>query len=287
MWIAYAFGSAFFAGLVSILAKAGLQTISSTVATAVRTVVVLVMAWAMVLVVGSENTLSTLSGRSLAFLAMSGLATGASWLCYFRALQLGPVSQVAAVDKSSIVPTVLLGMIVFGETQNLLLRAVGLAGIAVGTMLMIQWRAKPEDVAFSRRWMVYAGLSAIFASLTATLAKIGFTDVESNLGTALRTIVVLALAWGMVFVSSEQQQVRTIRRRDFLLLVLSGMATGASWLCYFKALQIGPVSGVVPIDKLSIAVTVALSVLVFKERVTRRSLVGLALIIAGTLAMVL
>jgi len=287
MWIAYAVASACFAGLVSILAKAGLQAISSTVATAVRTLVVLAMAVVMVLLVGSEHTLRSLDARSLVFLGLSGIATGASWLCYFRALQLGPVSQVAAIDKSSIVLTMLLAMAVFGETSNLLAKLVGISAITVGTLLMIQWRGRPEDAHFSRAWMLFAVLSAVFASLPATLAKIGFTDVESNLGTALRTVVVLVMAWAMVFVTGEQQQLRRIRRRDLRFLVLSGLATGASWLCYFRALQLGPVTGVVSIDKLSIAVTVLLSVLVFGERVSRRALVGLALIVAGTLAMVL
>ena len=287
MWIAYALGSAFFAGLVAILAKAGLQSIPSTVATAVRTVVVLLLAWAMVFVVGSEHTLSTLDVRTLVFLTLSGLATGASWLCYFRALQLGPVSQVVAVDKSSIILTVVMAILIFGETANLAARLLGIVAIAVGTFLMLQWQRPARTVDSRHSWLLFAGLSAVFAALTTVFAKVGISGVESNLGTALRTIVVLVMAWLMVFVSGQQHHVRKIASRDLLLLVLSGFATGASWLCYYKALQMGPVSGVVPIDKLSIAITVGLAALIFKERISRRALGGLALIVAGTLAMVL
>ncbi len=286
MWIAFAFGSAFFAGLVAILAKAGMHSIPSTVATALRTVVVLLLAWAMVLVVGSEHTLASLDARTLVFLALSGLATGASWLCYFRALQLGPVSQVVAVDKTSIILTVVMAMVVFGETANLLVRLLGILGIGLGTFLMLHWRPGVRGTDSGNAWLPFAALSAIFAALTTVFAKVGITSVESNLGTALRTIVVLVMAWVMVFVTGEQRHLSRIARRDLLLLGLSGVATGASWLCYYKALQMGPVSGVVPIDKLSIAITVGLSALLFKERVPGRSLAGLALIIAGTLAMV-
>ena len=285
MWVVFALGSAFFAGLVAILAKVGIRATSSNVATAIRTVVVLAMSWLMVLIVGSQATITSISPRSLLFLVLSGLATGASWLCYFRALQLGPVNEVAAVDKSSIVLTVLLGIIVFGETSHLAIRLVGVAVIAVGTVLMVEW--KPGGAApVSRAWLVYAGLAAVFASLTSILAKVGITDVESTLGTAIRTVVVLVMAWVVVLVTRERHQVRQIPRRDLLFICLSGVATGASWLCFYRALQTGPVSAVVPIDKLSLVVTVAFAYAVFGERLSRRGLAGLALIVVGTVAMV-
>lgn len=285
MWVVFALGSAFFAGLVAILAKVGIRATSSNVATAIRTVVVLAMAWLMVLIVGSQATITSISSRSLLFLVLSGLATGASWLCYFRALQLGAVNEVAAVDKSSIVLTVLLGIIVFGETSHLAVRLVGVAVIAAGTVLMVEW--KPGGPALvSRAWLVYAGLAAVFASLTSILAKVGITDVESTLGTAIRTVVVLVMAWVVVLVTRERRQVRQIPRRDLLFIGLSGVATGASWLCFYRALQTGPVSAVVPIDKLSLVVTVAFAYAVFGERLSRRGLAGLALIVVGTVAMV-
>ncbi len=287
MWIGYALGSAFFAGIVAILAKIGIRNTSSNVATAIRTVVVLIVAWLMVLVVGSAGTLSSVSTRTLLFLALSGLATGASWLCYFRALQLGPVNKVAAVDKSSLILTVLLGIIVFGETTNLLTKLLGITAIGIGTYLMIQHANGTVLDSADRTWLIYAALSAVFASLTAVLAKAGITGIESNLGTALRTCVVLMMAWVVVFVAGEQSQVRGIPRRDLIFICLSGVATGASWLCFYRALQEGPVSAVIPIDKLSILVTVAFAFVVFGERLTRRGAVGLTLIVAGTLAMVL
>ena len=285
MWVAFALGSAFFAGLVAILAKVGIRATSSNVATAIRTVVVLAMSWLMVFVVGSLVTISSISTRSLVFLVLSGLATGASWLCYFHALQLGPVNEVAAVDKSSIVLTVLLGIIVFGETSHLAVRLVGIGVIAAGTVLMVEW--KPGGAApVSRSWLVYACLAAVFASLTSILAKVGITDVESTLGTAIRTMVVLVMAWVLVLVTRERHRVREIPRRDLLFICLSGVATGASWLCFYRALQTGPVSAVVPIDKLSLVVTVAFAYAVFGERLSRRGLTGLMLIVVGTVAMV-
>jgi transporter family protein len=285
MWIVYALGSALFAGITSILAKAGIKETSSNVATAIRTVVVLLFAWLMVFVVGSEDTIASISSKTLIFLVLSGLATGASWLCYFRALQLGHVNKVVPVDKSSIVLTVLLAIIFLGETESLGVKLAGIATIGVGTYLMIQKKPGETKTAVGSKWLVYAALSALFASLTAILGKIGISDVESNLGTAVRTIVVLVMAWVVVFVTKEQQGVRGIPRRDLLFICLSGVATGASWLCFYKALQDGPASLVVPIDRLSIIVTVAVAYFAFKERLTRKALVGLVLIVVGTLVM--
>ena len=291
MWVTFAFGSAFFAGIVAILAKIGIRDTPSNLATAIRTIVVLVFAWVMVAAVGSAPGLMQIDGRTLVLLVLSGLATGASWLCYFRALQIGPVNPVVAVDKSSIVLTVLLGIVVFGETTNLGLRLLGITAIGLGTYLMVQWQPATgqarQGAQPRREWLVYAVLAAVFASLTTLLAKAGMTEVESNLGTAIRTVVVVVMAWIVVFVTGEQRFVGRIPRRDLVFLLLSGVATGASWLCFFRALQTGPVSVVVPIDKLSIVVTVVFSYLVFRERLSRIGGVGLALIVAGTMVMLL
>lgn len=285
MWLAYALGAAFFAGITSILAKCGIRKTDSNVATAIRTVVVLLFSWLMVFIVGSQGSIQDISGRTLLFLILSGFATGASWLCYFRALQLGDVNKVVPVDKSSVILTVLLAFLFFGEPVGVW-KAVGLIGIAAGTYLMIQ-KKEAEKKKEKRQWFIYAALSAVFASLTAILGKIGITDIESNLGTAIRTIVVLIMAWVMVFVTKKQDTVRHTDRKELIFIILSGIATGASWLCYYKALQEGQASVVVPIDKLSILVTIAFSYFVFKEKLTIKALIGLILITAGTLLMLL
>lgn len=287
MWILFAAGSAFFAGVTAILAKCGIRQTNSTVATAVRTVVVLVFAWLMVFVVGSQKQLAGLDGKTLGFLVLSGLATGASWLCYFRALQLGDVNKVVPIDKSSTILTILLAFVLLGEPIGLF-KGVGVVLIALGTFWMIEKKNSPAGAGTAGKgWMLYALGSAVFASLTAILSKIGIQNVESNLGTAIRTVVVLAMAWLMVAVSGHGGEVKRIPRRELALICLSGLATGASWLCYYRALQDGPASVVVPMDKLSILVTVAFSRLVLGEKLTRRSGAGLVLVVAGTLAMLL
>ena len=285
MWIAYAFLSAVFAGVTSVLAKCGIRKTDATVATAIRTGIVLVFAWAMVLIVGSQSTLPETDGRSFLFLILSGLATGGSWLCYFKALQLGDIHRVVPVDKSSTVLTFTLAAIFFSEFTWF-----GLAGIvliAVGTLLMLEKKdtEHSEEKAEGRGWFVYAAGSALFASLTAILGKIGISDVESNLGTAIRTGVVLIMAWMMVLVTGKQKELHGIGRKELGFIGLSGLATGASWLCYYKALQDGPASVVVPIDKLSIVVTVLVSSLVFGEKLTKSSVAGLMLIVGGTMLM--
>lgn len=283
MWVLFAFGSALFAGLTAILAKCGIRRTDSTIATAIRTVVVLAFAWGMVLLTGAQAGLMQVSAHTWLFLALSGLATGASWLCYFRALQLGDINKVVPVDKSSTILTMLLAAVFLGESLTWL-KAGAIALIGVGTYLMIQKKAAPAgETPKNRAWLVYALLSAVFASLTAILGKIGIQDVDSNLGTALRTGVVLLMAWGMVLVTGKGRAVTKVPRRELGFICLSGLATGASWLCYYRALQDGLASVVVPIDKLSILVTIAFSALVFKERLTRRSALGLALLVAGTL----
>ena len=285
LWLFFAFGSALFAGLTAVLAKIGIENVNSTLATAVRTAVVLVFSWLMVFIVGSQDGIGSISARTLLFLVLSGLATGASWLCYFRALQLGDVNKVAPVDKSSTVLTILLAFILLGEPISLP-QVAGVVCIGAGTLMMIA-RTQEGGAVKSSRWLIYALLSAVFASLTSIFGKIGVEDVESNLGTAIRTAVVLVMAWLMVFITAEQKGIRLISRRSWLFLILSGLATGASWLCYYRALQDGPASVVVPIDKLSILVTIIFSGVVLKEKLTRRAAAGLVLILIGTGAMLL
>ena len=285
MWITFAIGSAVFAGLTSILAKCGIKQTDSDVATAIRTIVVLVFAWIMVFIVGSVGTITSVSTKTLVFLVLSGLATGGSWLCYFKALQLGNVNKVVPVDKASIVLTILLAFIFLGEPISLW-NGIGLVGIAVGTFLMIEKKDVVNKEVKGKGWFVYALLSAVFASLTSILGKIGIEGIESNLGTAIRTAVVLVMAWVVVFTKGKQKQVKNISKKELVFILLSGLATGGSWLCYYKALHDGLASVVVPIDKLSIVVSIAFSYIVFKERLTKKAFFGLSLNVLGTLAMV-
>ena len=284
MWVLYAFGSALFAGLTAILAKCGIRKTDSAVATAIRTIVVLAFSWGMVFLVGSEAQLAEISGRTLLFLVLSGLATGASWLCYFRALQIGDVNKVVPVDKSSTVLTILLAVLFLHETLSWT-RGIGMVCIAAGTYLMIEKKQSTWAAKAGRSWLLYAAGSAVFASLTSILGKIGITGVESNLGTAIRTGVVLIMSWMMVFVTGKGAQVRAIPKNELGFICLSGLATGGSWLCYYKALQDGPASVVAPIDKLSILVTILFSYLVFHEKLSKKAAVGLILVVGGTLLM--
>lgn len=284
MWLLYAAGSAFFAGVTAVLAKCGIRRTDSTVATALRTCVVLVMAWVMVPVSGQWQGMYTLSRQTLLFLVLSGLCTGASWLCYFKALQIGDINRVVPVDKTSTVLTILLALIFLGEGITLL-KTAAMVLILAGTWLMIEKKQSREPVSAGRGWFWYAAGSAVFASLTSILGKVGVSGIGSNLGTAIRTTVVLVMAWTMVFVAGKEKKVHTVPRRELVFLGLSGLATGASWLCYYRALQDGPASVVAPVDKLSILVTVAFSFLVFGEKLSRKAVLGLALNVAGTLLM--
>ncbi|MDO5545106.1 MAG: EamA family transporter [Eubacteriales bacterium] len=286
MWILFAFGSALFAGITSILAKCGIRKTDSTAATAIRTIVVLAFSWLMVFVAGSQNLVSAIEGKTLLFLILSGLATGASWLCYFKALQLGNINKVVPIDKSSTILTILLAFLFLHESVSLP-KAAGVVVIAVGTFLMIEKKDVERKETAGNRWLLYAVGSAVFASLTSILGKAGISGVESNLGTAIRTGVVLVMAWVMVFATGKQHMIREIPKKELGFICLSGIATGASWLCYYRALQDGPASVVVPIDKLSILVTVAFSYFVFHEKLNRRSGLGLTLIVTGTLLMLL
>lgn len=284
MWILYAFGSAFFAGITAVLAKCGIHDTNSHVATALRTIVVLIFSWIMVFIVGSFHEIANLSYQAILFLVLSGLSTGASWLCYFRALQLGNINKVAAIDKTSVVLTMILSFILFHETVDIY-KIIGMILMMTGTFLMLEKKetSQKED----NHWFIYAVLSVVFASLTTILGKVGISHIESNLGTAIRTSVVLVMAWVVVFATNAQNSVKEVPKHELIYIFLSGIATGTSWLCFYRALQIGPASLVTPIDKLSILVTVLFSYIVFHEKLNLKSFIGLMMIVAGTLIMLL
>lgn len=286
MWVLFAFGSAVFAGATAILAKCGIKNTDSNVATALRTIVVLVFSWIMVFVAGSQNGIADIEAHTLIFLVLSGFATGASWLCYFKALQMGDVNKVTPIDKSSTVMTMLLAFVFLQEPLTWI-KVLSMIAIGVGTYLMIAKKEGQTPLPRSKAWIGYALASAVFASLTSILGKIGIEGVDSTLGTAIRTIVVLIMAWIVVFVTKKQNTIRKIDRKSWIFLILSGFATGGSWLCYYRALQTGPASVVVPIDKLSILVTIAFSYLVLHEKLNKKSAIGLIFITAGTLALLI
>lgn len=285
MWILYSFGSAFFAGITAILAKIGIKNTDSNLATAVRTIVILIFSWLMVFIVGSFNTITELTTKTIVFLILSGLATGLSWLCYFKALQIGNVNKVTPIDKSSTILTMVLAIIFLGEKITLL-KVISIILIGIGTYLMIE-KKNDNKQSKDNKWLLYAFGSAIFASLTSILGKIGIEGVESNLGTAIRTIVVLVMAWIVVFVTKKQSEIKNIDKRSWKFLLLSGLTTGLSWLCYYKALQDGEASIVVPIDKLSIVITIAFSYIILKEKLNKKSFFGLIGIMIGTLLLLI
>ena len=284
-WLLAAVFSALFAGLTSILAKCGIKKTDSDLATALRTGVVLLFSWIMVLVVGSLDTITAISPKALVFLILSGLATGASWMCYFKALSMGDINKVVPIDKSSTILTVLLAIFLFGEVSNLIMKLIATAILAVGILLMVEKKQQAQKRE-RNAWMLYAVLAAVFAALTSILAKVGISGVESNLGTAIRTGVVLIMAWIIVLARGKHNQLGSLDKRELLFIGLSGLATGASWLCYYYAIQHGSVSVVVPIDKLSIVVTVLFSYLVFREKLSKKAFFGLCLMVIGTLLMV-
>lgn len=284
LWLAAAVLSALFAGLTAILAKCGIKNTDSDIATALRTIVVLVFSWVMVWIVGSAGTITQIEPKSLVFLVLSGLATGASWICYFKALSIGDVNKVVPIDKSGTILTVLLAIVLFGETNHLAVKLIGTALLAVGVFLMIEKKTTRQKET-KRAWLPYAIGSAVFAALTSVLAKVGITGVESNLGTAIRTGVVLVMAWAIVFVKGKQTMLKSLDRKELLFIALSGLATGGSWLCYYYAIQNGAVSVVVPIDKMSILVSVLFSAIVFREKLSKKAAIGLLLMVLGTLAM--
>lgn len=284
MWILFAFGSAFLAGLTSILAKCGIKNMDSNVATALRTIVILIFSWIMVFISGVHNSIFDINTKTLIFLILSGIATGASWLCYFKALQIGDINKIIPIDKSSTILTMLVAFILLGEEINLI-KGIAMILIGLGTYLMITKKENIHSDTKNNTWLIYALGSAIFASLTSILGKIGIENIDSTLGTAIRTIVVLIMAWIIVFITKKQNTIKNIDSKSWIFLILSGIATGSSWLCYYKALQTGPASVVVPIDKLSILVTIVFSYIVFKEKLNKKSALGLALIVIGTLAL--
>lgn len=285
MWLIAAIVSAFFAGLTSILAKCGIKKTDSDLATALRTIIVLIFSWIMVFIVGAQGTIGQIDKITLLFLVLSGLATGLSWICYFKALSMGDVNKVVPIDKSSVILTIVLAIIIFGETQNLALKIVSTVILAVGTLLMIE-KKKSKNTKNSRAWMIYAVFSAVFASAQAILAKFGFADgIDSNLGTAIRTGVVLILAWAIVFARGKHRGLKDINGRELIFICLSGLATGVTWLCKYYAIQNGEVSVVTPIEKMSILVTIAFSYIVFKEKLSKKAIVGLCLLMVGTLIM--
>lgn len=285
MWILFAFGSAFFAGITAVLAKCGIRKTDSDIATAVRTGVVLIFAWLMALISGSIKDIGNIASSAWIFLILSGLATGASWLCYFRALQLGDVNKVVPIDKSSTVLTVILAFIILGE-QVTAIKIIAVVAIGAGTLLMTEQRTAVEEK-YRSSWLLYAVLSAVFAALTSILGKIGISGIDSKLGTAIRTGVVLIMAWIVVLIKGKQRSLKRISKNELGFICLSGVATGGSWLCYYRALQTGPASAVVPIDKLSILISIGFSALIFKERLSKRAALGLLLIVAGTMLMIL
>ena len=284
MWLIMAVMSAFFAGVTSILAKCGIKKTDSDIATALRTIVVLLFSWVMVLIVGSAKTVADIDIKSLVFLILSGLATGASWICYFKALSMGDVNKVVPVDKSSTILSILIAIALFGETKHLALKLFGTTFLAFGIYLMVEKKHTKKEIR-DNKWMIYAVLSAVFAALTSILAKVGVTGVESNLATTIRTGVVLVMAWIIVLMKDKQKEIKEISKKEIAFIALSGIATGASWLCYYYAIQNGIVSAVVPIDKLSIIFTVAFSYFVLGEKLSKKAFIGLCLMLFGTLSM--
>lgn len=314
MWVVFAFGSAVFAGLTAILAKIGIKNTDSNLATAIRTVIILLFSWLMVFIAGSQNMLGDVSSKTYLFLILSGFATGASWLFYFKALQLGDVNKVTPIDKSSTVLTMILAIVFLGESLTVY-KLAAIVFITAGTYMMIAKKqekvnklkavtgtaiAGADDTGQAgyaisgkknyagkktagARWLIYAVLSTVFASLTSILGKIGISDIESNLGTAIRTIVVFIMAWIIVFITGKHKEIGKIDRKSLAFICLSGITTGCSWLCYYRALQDGEASIVVPIDKMSILLTIAFSFFFLKEKLTKKAMAGLVLVVAGTL----
>ena len=284
MWLAASIGSALFAGLTAILAKCGIRKTDSDIATAIRTIVVLIFSWVMVFIVGSADQITEITPRSLLFLILSGAATGASWICYFKALSIGDVNKVVPIDKSSTVLSVLLAILLFHETEHLAVKLISTVLLGIGIILMVEKKQSEQKVS-GNTYILYAIGSAVFAALTSILAKVGITGVESNLGTAIRTIVVLAMAWLLVLIKKKTPQLKQLDKKVLGFIGLSGIATGASWLCYYYAIQNGIVSVVVPIDKMSLLVTVIFSYFAFHEKLSKKAFFGLILMLAGTLAM--
>lgn len=287
MWLILAFLSAVFAAMSTVLAKLGEKDIDSTFATFLRTGVVLVFSWMIVFMTGTVSQIGQIEKSAWIFLVLSGLATGGSWLCYFRALQLGNAGSVAAVDKTSTVLTVILAFIIFDEKVTAV-RIGAIVLMLAGALLVAYDGGKnrnSDNKSVKRQWILYAALSAVFAALTSVLAKLGIKGLDSNLATAVRTVVVLAMSGMMIPIKSRGKQLAVPKGKQALTLVLSGVATGGSWLCYFNALQTGQASVVVPVDKLSIVLIAVFSRLFLKEKLSAYTVAGLAAVTVGTLLM--
>lgn len=282
MWIINAFLSAIFAGMTSILSKMGLEDISSHYVTALRTSVVLVFTWVMYYVTGSS--MQGINSYNFMFIVLSGFATGASWLCYYRALSLADVSQVVPIDKLSTFLTMIFAFVIFHEEVTWV-KVVCIFMMFIGTYLM---QKRPQkELNHDKRWLIYAFLSAIFASLTAILAKIGIENVDSQTVTALRTIVVVIMAWIVVFVTKSYSPIALLNKKQLKAIFFSALATGLSWLCYFAALKEGPASIVVPIDKLSIVISILFAYFVLNEKQSIKTILGLICIVISTLLLLI
>ncbi|MCV9888630.1 EamA family transporter [Metabacillus halosaccharovorans] len=285
MSVTLALLAAFFASITGILAKIGMENVNSNLATATRTIIVLIMAFIIVLITDQLHSIIMISTKALLFILLSGVATGISWLFFFRALAMGDASKVIPIDKSSVVLTIILSIVVLGE-QAVPHIMVGGALIAVGTFVLIGKNEEKKRFTGSQIYIVYAILGAVFAALTAILAKIGIEDVDSNVATFLRTIVILLFSWAIVFFKGNHKEIKAISSKGYLFLILSGVATGLSWLCYFAALAIGKVSVVAPIDKASVVITMILSFVILKEKVTKSKVIGGVIITIGTVFLI-
>lgn len=290
MSIILALLAALFASFTAILAKIGIEKVDSNLATAVRTVVVVIMAYLMVAITGQTDSIFNISMKSYIFLILSGLTTGMSWLCFFKAIQIGDVSKVVPIDKASVVLTILLSFIILGEPATAFVVSGGII-ISIGTFVLIGKEKKNDrkkKKGFNTKSYIFlAVLSAVFAALTNILAKIGIEDVDSNVATFIRTVVIILFAWGIVFFQGTFKELKNISKKSYLFLLLSGAATGLSWLCYFAALALGKVSIVNPIDKFSVVLTMVLSFIILKEKPTKNTIAGAILITIGTALLII
>ena len=286
MSIILALLAAVFAAFTSILAKIGIQKVNSNLATAIRTIVVLLMAFIIVVVTDQLDAIFDVTSKALIFFILSGITTGLSWLCFFKALQIGDVSKVVPIDKSSVVITIILSFIILREPVTLFV-VIGGVLITIGTFVLIGRAKKKEKVSISQSYILLAILAAIFAALTSILAKIGIENVDPNVATFIRTIVIILFAWGIVIFQGTQKEIKNISRKSMLFLILSGAATGLSWLCYFAAIAIGKVSVVAPIDKFSVVITMLLSFMILKEKPTKNTVLGGIIITIGTVFLIL
>ena len=241
MWIVVAVLSALFAGLTAVLSKGGNEKANSDVVIALRISVIFVCSWIIVFAMGAYKAIATMSANALISIILSGISTGACWICYFKALSIGDASKVAAVDKSSVALSVLLAIIIFPDERSLWwIKLICLVVIIMGTALMTD--IKRDDGKRKIAWLIFALLSAVFSTATSLLGKIGTQDVDSNAATALRTCVILVMAWLIVFCKRETKYIKELKGKEIFFLILSGITTTANWFCYYYAIQKGQVS---------------------------------------------